>query len=371
MSERGLVAAFTGVGRPFELREFPVPPPGPGAVLVKVAMANVCGSDMHIWRGEYDVSRGEPEPYSRSVGHEMIGTVAELGEGVTSDSAGRPLRAGDRVVYRYFVPCGRCRACRRHSTPRCLDGLRYRFPPEVYPHFNAAYGQFFYLQPGGTIFRVPDNVTDDMAGPANCALSQVIYGLEQARVGFGDHVVIQGCGGLGINAIAVAKEMGAGQVIAIDGLDDRLELARQFGADEIIDLRSHPKSDDRVRRVKELTDGYGADVVIEVAGHPRVIPEGLAMLGQGGKYVEIGNINQRLTVEFDPSQIVHGGKTILGVMWYEPDSLLKALELLATRQHKYPFHRVLSHKYPLTAINDAFRDQDSGRVHRAALLPWA
>jgi len=371
MPETGLAVSFAGVRRPFVLKEFPVPEPAAGALVAKVMMANVCGSDMHIWRGEYDLSRGDPEPYSRAIGHEMTGTVYKLGEGVTTDSAGKPLAIGDRVVYRYFVPCGTCRACRRHTTPRCLRGLRHRHAPEVFPHFNAAYGQFFYVHPGTTIYRVPDNVTDDMAGPANCALAQVIYGLEQAGAGFGDHIVVQGCGGLGINAIAVAKEMGVEQVIAIDGFDDRLQLAKEFGADQLIDLRSFPTSDDRIKRVRELTDGWGADVVLEVAGHPRVIPEGIAMLGQGGTYVEIGNINQKLSVEFDPSTIVHGGKSILGIMWYEADSLLKALQLLATRQDKYPFQRVLSHKYPLRAIDEAFRDQDGGRVHRAALLPWA
>ena len=95
MAETGLAVSFTGVRRPFELREFPVPEPAPGAVLVKVLMANVCGSDMHIWRGEYDVSRGEPEPYSRAIGHEMTGTVHRLGDGVTADSAGRPLAVGE------------------------------------------------------------------------------------------------------------------------------------------------------------------------------------------------------------------------------------------------------------------------------------
>ena len=194
MPDTGLAVSFTGVRRPFELREFPVPEPKPGAVLVKIQMANVCGSDLHIWRGEYDLSRGEAEPYSRAIGHEMIGTVHRLGDGVSTDSAGRPLAVGDRVVYRYFVPCGTCRACRRRTTPRCNRGLRFRHPPEVFPHFNAAYGQYFYLHPGTTIYKVPDNVTDDMAGPANCALAQVIYGFDRAGTQFGDHVVVQGCG---------------------------------------------------------------------------------------------------------------------------------------------------------------------------------
>src|SRR5262245_31423832 len=107
MSATGLAVSFTGVRRPFLLKELPVPDPAPGAVLVKIMMANICGSDLHIWRGEYDLSRGESEPYSRAIGHEMIGTVHKLGEGVTADCAGKPLATGDRVVYRYFVPCGR------------------------------------------------------------------------------------------------------------------------------------------------------------------------------------------------------------------------------------------------------------------------
>ncbi|MBI3461633.1 MAG: zinc-binding dehydrogenase [Planctomycetes bacterium] len=370
MGETGQVAVFTGPRRPFEIREFPVPQPGPGAVLVKVRVANVCGSDLHAWRGQYDVAAGKTPPFSCSLGHEMIGTVVRLGEGVERDSAGQPLAADDRIVYRYFYPCGRCRSCLRRRTPRCLKAMRYRYPPEQYPHFNAAYGQYYYLHPNHTVFKVPENVSDDLAAPANCALSQVIECLQRAGAGLDDHVVIQGAGGLGINAIAVAREMGVRQIIVIDGIEERLELARAFGADQLVDLREYPTPESRVKRVKELTESWGADIVLEVAGHPRVIPEGIAMLGQGGIYVEVGNINQRLTAEIDPSVLVHGGKTIVGVMWYEPPSLQKALDLLATKQDKYPFHKILSHKYPLTAISTAFQEQDAGHVQRAALLPW-
>ncbi|MBO09726.1 MAG: zinc-binding alcohol dehydrogenase, partial [Planctomycetaceae bacterium] len=102
MTETGLVAAFTGVRRPFDLLEFPVPEAQPGAAVVRITMANVCGSDLHIWRGTYDVSRGHSEPFCLSIGHEMTGVVHELGDGVTVDSAGAPLEVGDRVVFQYF-----------------------------------------------------------------------------------------------------------------------------------------------------------------------------------------------------------------------------------------------------------------------------
>jgi threonine dehydrogenase-like Zn-dependent dehydrogenase len=370
MPASALLAAMMGPRQPFALQDYPVPEPGPGAILVKVMLANICGSDLHLWRGDYKPPDAGSAKF-RSAGHEMAGVVAQLGEGVATDTAGQPLHVGDRIVYRYFYPCQRCRTCLRGRTPRCPNALRHRHPPDVWPHFNAAYGQYFYLQPEHTVFKLPDNVTEDMAGPANCALSQVIYGLEQAGAGIGDHVVVQGVGGLGINAIAVARERGAEQVIVIDGLEDRLELARAFGADQIIDLKTYATPEDRIKRVKQLTDGWGADVVLELVGHPRVIPEGLMMLGSGGTYVEIGNICQGPTCTFDASILVHGGKRILGVMWYDAQSLWKAVQLLSRRQDRYPFQRVLSHKYPLREIDTAFAEQDAGRVHRAALLPWA
>lgn len=364
-----IVAAMTGIRQPFVLREYPVPEPGPGAILVKVTYANICGSDLHLWRGEYKPS-DTGTPTLRSAGHEMAGLVAQLGDGVTTDSTGQPLAVGDRVVYRYFYPCGHCRCCMHRSTPRCPTAMRHRHPPDVWPHFNGAYGQYYYLHPEHTVFKVPDNVSDDLAAPANCALAQVIYGLEQARAGVGDHVVIQGAGGLGINAIAVARTLGVERIIVIDGMDDRLSLALEFGADHIIDLRSHPTPEDRVAHVKRLTDGWGADIVMELAGHARAMPEGLQMLGSGGVYLEIGTISQGEKCAIDPSWIVHGGQKVLGIMWYEPDSLHKALRFLSTQQQRFPLHKILSHKYPLHAINDAFNDQDAGRVHRAGILPW-
>ncbi|MER3417310.1 MAG: hypothetical protein C4297_14040 [Gemmataceae bacterium] len=370
MAQTGLVAAMTGVRAPFVLREYPVPEPGPGAILVQVTLANICGSDLHLWRGDY-IPSDTGTPTLRSVGHEMTGRVARLGPGVTQDSAGAPLAIGDRIVYRYFYPCGQCRVCLRGLTPRCPHAMRHRHPPDVWPHFNAAYGQYYYLHPQHTVFKVPDDVPDELAATANCALAQVIYGLKLAQVGLGDHLVIQGAGGLGIHAVAVARERGVAQVIVTDSFDDRLELARAFGAHELIDMKSYATPEARARRVRELTDGWGADFVLEVAGRPEALAEALSFLCPGGTCIEIGNICQGHVVSLDPSQLVLGAKRILGIMWYDADSLYQALRFLQNQQHRYPFSQLLSHRYPLRAINEAFRDQDAGRVHRACLAPWA
>jgi threonine dehydrogenase-like Zn-dependent dehydrogenase len=321
-----------------------------------------------MWRGDINLAAlGAPLPVI--LGHEMTGTVAKLGEGILTDSAGQPLAVGDRVVYRYFYPCGRCRACLRGDDAACPMNIFAMACSEQPPHFAGAYAEYYYLRPNHTVFKVPDDLTDDMVAPANCALSEVIYGLERVGLSFGETVVIQGAGGLGINATAVAKEMGAHKVIVIDGITQRLELAKAFGADEVIDFREHKTPEERIMRVWELTGGSGADVVAELVGFPQVIPEGLQMLSNGGRYLEIGNISAGMTYEAEPAKLVGGHKSIIGVMFYGRNTLKKALDFLSRTKGKYPFDKILSHSYPLEEINGAFEEQDKGLVSRSAIVP--
>ena len=367
MVEKGRAAVYKGLGQPMEIKEYPVPDPEPGAIVVKVRMANICGSDLHMWRGDIDLAAlGAPLPLI--LGHEMTGTVAKLGEGILTDSAGQPLAVGDRVVYRYFYPCGRCRACLRGNDAACPMNVYTMACVEQPPHFTGAYADYYYLRPNHTVFKVPDDLTDDMVAPANCALSEVIYGLEKVGLSFGETVVIQGAGGLGINATAVAKDMGAHKVIVIDGITERLELAKAFGADEVIDMREHKTPLERIMRVWELTGGTGADVVADLVGFPQVIPEGLEMLNYGGRYLEIGNISYGLTYEAEPARLVYGSKSIIGVIMYGRDTLKKALDFLSRTKGKYPFDKILSHSYPLEEIDKAFEEQDKGLVSRSVIV---
>ena len=282
MAETARLAVFHGTGRPFEIREYPVPDPEPGAMLIKIALANVCGSDMHYWRGEQDYAKmGRPLPLN--TGHEHVGTVAKLGEGVTADSMGQPLKIGDRVLYRYFCPCGRCKACLRRQFKSCpTRQANWLVSCEVWPHFQGGFGQYFYLRPNHAVFKLTPEITDEMAAGINCAYTQVYAGLEIAQLRAGQTVVVQGAGGLGVYACAVAREMGAARVVVIDGLDERLELAKQFGATDVVDLRQHSTPAERIAAVKKLTDDWGGDVVLELVGHPGVVDEGLRMTAPRG-----------------------------------------------------------------------------------------
>ena len=173
----------------------------------------------------------------------------------------------------------------------------------------------------------------------------------------------------GVYACAVAREMGAGRVIVIDGVDERLALARQFGADETVDLREHPTPEARIKRVRALTDDWGGDVVMELVGNPGVVDEGLRMTAPEGTYVEIGNINVGWKAEFDPAWIIFGNRRILGLSHYEAEHLRGALDLMRRTRTRYPWDRVVSHQFPLEAINEAFVQQDRGHVTRAAIVP--
>jgi D-arabinose 1-dehydrogenase-like Zn-dependent alcohol dehydrogenase len=368
MAEKGRAAIYRGLGKPMEIVEYPVPAPEPGAILVKVSMANICGSDLHMWRGDLDLGLlGAPLP--TILGHEMTGRIAKMGDGISTDSAGQPLAVGDRVVYTYFNPCGRCPACLKGNHAACPMCLMFMYPSEVPPHFVGAYSDYYYLRPNSTVFKVPDDLSDKMVAPVNCALSEVIYGLEKVNLRFGETVVIQGAGGLGINATAVAKEMGAHKVIVIDGITQRLELAKAFGADELIDMREFKTPLERVQRVKDLTGGWGADVVAELVGTPKAIPEGLDMLCNGGRYLEQGNISPlHGTFEADPAFLVMGSKTIFCVVAYGRDTIKKALDFLSRTKAKYPFEKIISRTYRLEEIDKAFEEQNKGVVSRAAIV---
>jgi threonine dehydrogenase-like Zn-dependent dehydrogenase len=334
--------------------EFPLPPVEEGGILVKVTAAGICGSDLHYWRGEMrPLIAGRPGPFI--LGHELTGVVYALGRGVATDSLGRPLKEGDRVVFPYFFPCRRCYLCTRGELNLCPQRFRFRRSIEEYPYCNGGFADYFYLFPGHFVFKAPDDLSDEALTPLNCALAQVVYGLQKGGVRMGDAVVIQGAGGLGLYAVAVAKEMGAGLVIAIDGVPARLEMAKQCGADYVLDITQLQDPQERVARVKELT-GYrgGADVVVEVVGYPQVVPEGLEMLRRGGTYVEIGNIWPGSTVTLDMSRILFGTTTIVPTAHYDPYVLVQALDFLTRTKDKYPLTRIASHKFPLERIAEAF-----------------
>ena len=365
---KGRVVTLREYNKPFEIEEYDVPEPEPGAVLLRMTQAGICGSDLHTWRGD-QVNVPLP-PTGRAMGHEGTGVVETLGAGVTTDTLGTPIKEGDRLVYSAVFPCYRCHLCLRGDTNWCV---RRGYPAAgAYPFFTGTYADFLYLPPRHPIFRVPDELPDELLGPLNCAMGTVTTGLLRAGAQEGQYVVVQGAGGLGLHATAMAKDMGADRVIVLDRLEKRLQLAEEFGADYTINIEEYNTVETRVSRVWELTNGRGADIVMELVGRAELLAEGIDMLGNGGTFVEIGDIVSGRQVSIDPSKLL-SGKSILGSRMYRPSLLPTLLDFLVRSQNRLPFHKIVSHTFPLAEVNEAFAraewDQRQTEVTRAMLVP--
>ena len=168
--------------------------------------------------------------------------------------------------------------------------------------------------------------------------------------------------------------MGADQVIVIDRLPERLELARAFGADHTLSAVDLPTADRRVEAVKELTGGFGADVVADLVGYPEVIPEGLRMLRGGGCYLEVGSIAPGNVFSYDATALVRGNARLVATSNYSPWALEQSLAFLRRTLKRFPFERVVSHVFPLERISEAFLQADwrerqggPGHISRAAI----
>jgi threonine dehydrogenase-like Zn-dependent dehydrogenase len=346
-----------------DIQEYEVPAPDPGAVLTRIERANVCGSELHIWRGHH------PEVKEAVLGHEALCRVDELGEGVETDYAGQPIEEGDLVAPAYFVTCRQCPPCQEGQFHLCENAYRnWSRPPEEPPHFHGTFASHYFIHPDQYFYKVPEALDPGIAAGANCALSQIIFGMDKVGVGYDETVVVQGAGGLGLNAIACANERGA-ETIVVEGVDGRIDRARQFGVDHVVDFREHDTVEARAERVRELTGGTGADLGVEVAGVPDAFSEGIELVRTGGRYLEIGNVSPGHHTEFDPGLLTRKSIDIVPVVRYDPWYLKRALEFLAENDGKYPYGDLIDAEFDLVDVDEALAKSDSREVTRATLLP--
>lgn len=343
-------------------RSYEIPEPVPGGLVLEMIRANVCGSDVHILHGGHPlVGKG------RVMGHEGIGRVAKLGEGVTTDFAGQPLAVGDRVVTTYFQACRRCPECNNGHGNICRNAYTgWGTDADVAPHFFGTFGTHYAVGASQAVYKVPDGVSSKAASAANCALSQVYYGCIVGEVSYRDKVVIFGAGGLGVCAAAVASSMGA-EVYVAEMTPSRLEKVKEFGAHHTIDLSQAEDRDGRVQLVKEATGGYGGDVVIDLTGVPTAFSEAVRATRAGGIMVEIGNITPNKYTDFDPGLFTRTGVQIRAAIRYPLEVLGKAISFVEETPH-FPWESLVDRDYSLEEINDALRAAEAREVTRAGIV---
>jgi len=354
-------------GQPLVLREYPVPPVlEPGAAWVRTEMAGICGTDVHLWKGEL------PIKLPVILGHETVGRIERLGAGLERDWSGQPLAVGDRVTWTSTTSCGRCYFCAEKQQPtRCPErrayGIGYR--ADEAPHFLGGYAEFHYLRPRANIFKLPDDVTNEAIIGAGCALITAIHGVERTGIEWQDTVVVQGAGPVGISALAVAKSAGASKVIVIGGPPHRLDFARRFGADEVIDLDGVREAAARLEQVRQWTRGYGADVVLECAGVPSAIAEGWELCRDGGKYLVLGHYCDAGPVPLNPHVITRKQLQVFGSWSSEPRHLQAAIAFLARYRERFPFASLVTHRCELERANEALQLVARWEAGKCVLTP--
>jgi threonine dehydrogenase-like Zn-dependent dehydrogenase len=270
-----------------ELRERPVPTIGPGDALVKVTTTTICGTDVHILKGEYPVKPG------LIVGHEPVGVIAALGAGVAGYSVGQ------RVIVGAITPCGQCYSCLAGHRSQCggeLEDARvmggWRFGNTI-DGCQAEYVRVPYAM--ANLAPVPDGLTDEQVLMCPDIMSTGFGGAESANIRIGDTVAVFAQGPIGLCATVGARLMGATRIIVVDGIPERLEMARKLGADETVDFHAG----DPVDAIRELTGGHGVDVAIEALGTQQTFESALRVLRPAGTLSSLGVYSGKLSLPVD------------------------------------------------------------------------
>jgi threonine dehydrogenase-like Zn-dependent dehydrogenase len=360
-------AVLETYNQPFTLQTFPVAQQlEPGGARVRITMAGICGTDVHLWRGEL------PLALPVILGHETTGILEELGPGLEKDWRGEVLRIGDRITWASSIACGECFYCRLKSQPtRCLTRKAYgiSYTASDAPHLRGGFAEQILLRPGTAIFRLPGDLPDQALLGAGCALTTAIHGLERAPIAWRDIVVVQGVGPVGLAAIAVCRSAGASRIIAIGGPPHRLQLARDFGADIVIDVGEVPSSEERKKIVFEESRGFGADQVIECVGKPEAVNEGLELGRDGAQFLVLGQYANAGNIELNPHTITRKQLRVIGSWGFEPRHVGSAIQMLQEGGWKDRFSAAVTHRFPLQNVNEAMEHTRQWLGGKTVLIP--
>jgi len=321
------------------VEEVPRPQAGPGEAVLRITLTTICGTDLHILRGEYPVRRG------LVIGHEPVGVIEELGEGVTG------YEIGDRVLVGAITPCGQCRACLSAQWAQCGHGEGveaiggWRFGNTI----NGAQAEYLLVPNAqANLAKIPDDLSDEQVVLLADIASTGFSGAESAEIRIGDTVVVLAQGPIGLCATAGAKLMGAAFIIGVEGDPARMKMARQMGADVVLD----PKQCDVPAEVKRLTSG-GADVAIEALGLQITFENALRSLRPGGTLSSLGVYSGKLQLPYDAFAAGLGDYRIVTTLC--PGGKERMRRLMSMVQTKrFDPTPLLTHRFKLDQIVEAY-----------------
>jgi Zn-dependent alcohol dehydrogenase len=344
---------FVGPDRPLEIWDRPVDDPRAGQVLARTLLAGVCGSDAHRLDGDIP-SKGHPVTF----GHEGVGVVEALGDGVTTDRAGRSVSVGDTI---YWVP---------GSVDESAGESLETWPPHADLPSPATYQDYATIAARGIFYRVPDGADVESVIAFGCALPTALGGVRRlGGIQPGQSVVVQGCGPVGLACTLLAGLSAARQVLVIGDPDHRLGAARRLGATDTVALGS-TTAEERLDHVRRVTDGRGADVVLECAGRPEAFGEAMDLLAPNGTLVVLGLFSGAGTVELDPYRLNNLSQRIVGTLGaFDQRDYLTAIELAVRFGEPLRFAELVTHRFPLERTADAIDSMRTGRAIKAVVTP--
>ena len=373
------VATFAGPGAPPVMRTVPWPQVPKKAALIQVGACGVCGTDLHILKGHWP----KPLPWPFTLGHELGGVVVEAGAEFREDFMGKPLGVGSKVMIPPLNPCGSCYYCVHYPqhANKCLTPVYYgRYLGfDRPPHLWGGFAEYVYVDleelPGTKLYRLPDDMSLRL-GALSEPLTSCIRAFNRARAAgefkWGETVVIQGSGPIGILAVAAAQEMGAGRVICVGAPEaPRLALARKFGAEATVNLDEYATPAARIARVRDIAGGFGADLVMDCSGHPSAGPEGIEFLRDGGTYVEMGQFTDAGGIETNWHRICTKDLIVLGSWGFTGNDLPLGVDMLYRTRDKYPWLDMQT-IYPFSedGVARAIGDAMAMRTVKSTIVPW-
>lgn len=319
-----------------ELEQVSMPRPGPGEAVIRVTLTTICGTDLHIVRGEYPVKAG------LVIGHEPVGRIHELGVGVTGYAV------GDRVLVGAITPCGQCNYCLNGGLSQCGGPIGgWKFGNTI----DGAQAEYLLVPSAqANLARIPDDLTDEQVVLLADIASTGISAAESGEVRLGDTVAVFAQGPIGLCATAGAKLRGAGFIIAVESDPVRGEMAKRMGADVVVD---HTKMD-AVAEIRRMTEGQGVDVAIEALGTQATFESALRVLRAGGTLSSLGVYSGKLSVPLEPFAAGLGDHKIVTTLCPGGKERMRRLMELV-RHGRLDLRPLLTHTFSLDRIREAYQ----------------
>jgi alcohol dehydrogenase, propanol-preferring len=331
-------------GAPLRFEDAPIPKIGSKDVLIEVRAAGICHTDLHFLQGVLKPWKGT---LPLTLGHEIAGDIASVGDKV------KGFKEGDRVVLTNVIPCGKCEYCKSGRENLCSDLDQIGFTAD------GGYAQFVKA-PEKTLVKLPDNISYENGSVLTCAAASCHHAIVKiAQAKKGETIILNGFGGLGSNALQIAKHIGL-RVIAVDVAKEKLDLAEELGAEKTFNAASQNVPEE----IKKFTASKGADIAIEFVGRTRTIENAFRSLGKSGRLVFVGYTKDVFTVS--PLDLVVNETSVKGSVAYTKKDLESVL-ILASEGKLTP---VISEKVRLSDVNSTLERMQKGEIMgRAVAIP--